>query len=116
MSSQPSPSYYIECKYKWLGLTLLPVILIMLSLPQAFSQIPKEPGISLADKAKIRAPLKRIDCDDEEKTMEALKLLSPEELASPRGLENDRNKAVKYVSQIIAAMRKPCYYKLKDSR
>lgn len=64
---------------------------------------------------KHQAPLRKIDCDDEGETMEALKLLSPEELASPRGLE-DTNKAVKYVSTIIAAMRKPCYYKLKSTQ
>lgn len=57
-----------------------------------------------------------IDCDDEEKTMEALKLISPEELASPRGLVNNRNKAVQHVSQIVASMRKPCHYKRKDIR
>lgn len=88
----------------------------MLSLPWAFSQIPKEPGIFPADKAKIRAQLNTIDWDDEEKTMEALKLINPEAIASPRGLENNRNKAMQYVSQIVAAMRKPCHYKLKDTR
>lgn len=110
MSSQTFPSYYIMCKYKCLGLTFLPVILIMLSLPQAFSQIRKQSGLSLADKANIKAPLRKTDCDDEGETMEALKLLSPEELAMPRGLE-DTNKVVKYVATIINAMRKSCYYK-----
>lgn len=87
----------------------------MLSLPQAFSQISKQSGLSPADKANIKALLRKIDCDDEGETMEALKLLSPEELAMPRGLE-DINKAVKYVATIINAMRKSCYYKQKSTQ